>query len=456
MSLETLTKLASTTVGSGGASSIVFSGIPQNYTDLCIKLSSRSNRAADEDGLGVKLNSLTDGYTYTVLVGDGSNPGSIYTAYGQLWTCRIQGDSPTAGIFSSTNLYFNNYSDNNPKTITAESVTEKNGTNGYLSIASVINSYTSPVTSITLSALNGSFMQFTKATLYGIKNARQTAGNSVKATGGSVVFDGTYVYHVFSSTGAFVPTQPMTADVLVVAGGGGGGYYYAGAGGAGGVCYQARRSLAASSHTVTVGAGGAHPGTTFAFGANGSNSYFSNIEALGGGGGGFWDNTGRNGQTGGSGGGGSMGTSSGNTTSGGAATQSNSNGATGYGNAGGNGLRSGSFFGGGGGGGAGAAGTSATGTQAGPGGAGLNTWASWEPLTRNGFNGYIAGGGGSGAEAGTSGIGGLGGGGNGGNWNSSTAPTAGAAGTGGGGGSGGGQLQSASGGSGIVIVRYKA
>ena len=37
----TFTKIASVTVGSGGASSIDFTSIPSTYTDLCVKLSTR-------------------------------------------------------------------------------------------------------------------------------------------------------------------------------------------------------------------------------------------------------------------------------------------------------------------------------------------------------------------------------------------------------------------------------
>ena len=41
MSIETMTKLATVTVGSGGSSTITFSNIPQNYTDLVVKASLR-------------------------------------------------------------------------------------------------------------------------------------------------------------------------------------------------------------------------------------------------------------------------------------------------------------------------------------------------------------------------------------------------------------------------------
>ena len=83
-----------------------------------------------------------------------------------------------------------------------------------------LTSITAPVTSITLAALAGNLATYSTATLYGVRNAAKTAGNSIKATGGNISFDGTYVYHVFPSTGTFTPTKILTADYLVVAGGG--------------------------------------------------------------------------------------------------------------------------------------------------------------------------------------------------------------------------------------------
>jgi hypothetical protein len=41
----TYSKIASVTIGSGGSSSINFIAIPQNYTDLILKLSARDDTA---------------------------------------------------------------------------------------------------------------------------------------------------------------------------------------------------------------------------------------------------------------------------------------------------------------------------------------------------------------------------------------------------------------------------
>ena len=231
-------------------------------------------------------------------------------------------------------------------------------------------------------------------------------------------------------------TVPLTVDYLVVAGGGsGGGPYYGGGGGAGGMLsnYGGTALTLASStnYPVTVGAGGGgNPGND-ARGSNGSNSVFHTITSTGGGaGGGGNSTTVKNGVAGGSGGGAGYG-------------MVTANGIVGQGNNGG--LRYG-----GGGGGAGAAGTqNETPPYPGPGGVGLQS-------SITGTSTYYAGGGSGGGDVGSTAVpGGLGGGGAGAVRNGANA-VSGTPNTGGGGGGAGqiNQQTGASGGSGIVILRY--
>jgi mucin-19 len=235
----------------------------------------------------------------------------------------------------------------------------------------------------------------------------------------------TFIYTGSSQTFT-VPCGVTSVTYLVVAGGGSGGDGNApgGAGGAGGVV--AGTLAVSGTYTVTVGAGGIASiyQNCNCSGANGQNSVFGNITAVGGGGGGGYTNC--NGASGGSGGGGagpSCGT--GNHT-GGSSTQTSPSGGTGYGNAGANWVSGGNWGIGGGGGGAGGAGGNPAG------GAGISSSISGSPVT-------------------------YGQGGNGGPENISGAPAGnganGAANTGnGGGGSSDGFC--GSGGSGIVIIKY--
>lgn len=244
---------------------------------------------------------------------------------------------------------------------------------------------------------------------------------------------------------AAAATPGLTVDYLVVAGGGGGGYSYGGGGGAGGFITSfgtvgsgggaSAESIqvlnTSSNYTVTVGAGGSAADVNGS-GTNGSNSVFSSITSIGGGYGG--NNTNTIGGNGGSGGGG-MG-SDGSAAGGSGTTNQGFSGGLGAGTAGAQDNR------GGGGGGASEVGTG--GKNSTPnGGDGLANSISGSSLN------YAGGGGGSKHPVGgTYGAGGIGGGGAAGN-----TATAGSTNTGGG---GGGTISgtAASGGSGIVIVRY--
>ncbi len=243
----------------------------------------------------------------------------------------------------------------------------------------------------------------------------------------------------YSYTSQFVLEEPKFSSIqlLVVAGGGGG---VAGGGGAGGIVYNSSLRVVNGSYNVTVGDGGAGGVANAGAGrANGQNSVFDNIIAIGGGAGGTNDST-ASANAGGSGGGG--GSTSTVQTNGGSST-------SGQGNIGGT-VTSGYFatpFPSAGGGGAGAAGGNPTGaTVSGNGGVGT-------AYSITGSSVYYGGGGGGGTWAnGTHGTGGTGGGGAGGypNGTAGTVNTGG----GGGGGAGGGSGSGGKGGSGIVIISY--
>ena len=90
----------------------------------------------------------------------------------------------------------------------------------------------------------------------------------------------------FSTTG-----EPLTLEYIIVAGGGGGGSGIGGGGGAGGAI-TGSIFLAADSYTITVGDGGSRA-------ADGENSSFFNLTAIGGGAGGSDNGSGSDGGSGG-------------------------------------------------------------------------------------------------------------------------------------------------------------
>jgi len=289
----------------------------------------------------------------------------------------------------------------------------------------------------------------------------------ISASGGTETTSGNFKIHTFNSSATFTVNSIGSGDVgskvsyVVVAGGGGSSDDRSGGGGAGGyregkeTCggYTASPlaapgfTVSAQAYPITVGAGGASDSSPpFGNGGDGANSVFSTITSTGGGGG-ARNNCEPAGTDGGSGGG-----------AGSVAPHTARSGGAGntppvsppQGNPGGNSANSAPGYSTGGGGGATVAGANASGPCAGAGGAGATSSINATPTVR-------AGGGGGGSDnSGDNGAGGIGGGGAGGTPPSAavvgTANTGGGAGGTSGGGSG---VTSRTGGSGVVIIRYK-
>jgi hypothetical protein len=421
------------------AASIVFSNIPQGFTDLLISVSARSNAAgADSVDLYAQFNEATSNYSMRRLFGNGSSAASD-SASGAATSLRVgnmPGAAPTANTFGSTQVYISGYASSNNKTVSADSCSENNGTTALIMALAGLSTNAAPVTSVLLAPLSGSFVAGSSFFVYGVRRASGDPGVFMDASGGDVLISGGYKYHTFRSSGVLQVNTPGWAEYLVVAGGGSGGKTDAGGGGAGGLI-TGTLAMPSGPVSVVVGAGGANPGTGTVWlrGLPGSDSRLGGVTAVGGGGGGsgsLGDATNRVAGSGGSGGGaGSTWTS----------TANRGDGVSGQGNAGGTGAAS---QGGGGGGGAGAAGSNApSSTQAGAGGVGRDVWGTF----------YAGGGGGGHGGAGaTDAVGGNGGGGRGtilGDGLPATVNTG-----GGGGGGGGNHGNGGAGGSGIVIVRY--
>jgi hypothetical protein len=452
---NTYTELRKTTVGTA-TNSVTFdlTGI-SGYTDLEIVCNYGLSTAGNT--LAIQMNSVTASvHSWTWMFGDGSSATSARgsnTAFIPLISLLGSENSLT----TQANLKFQNYANTTTyKTILVRAGRSTSGnypgTGAQVALwRGSTGSSTEAITSIKLYDPNASnIIVGSTFSLYGIANADQGAA---KATGGIITEDSQYWYHTFGASGAFIPKQSLTCDVLVVAGGGGGGKGPGGGGAGGGyrtTIGGSALSVTATTYNVTVGAGGVGAIATTSTTTNGSDSVFSTITSTGGGGGGRSNNS-VNGRAGGSGGGGAYnGVTAG---TGGAASPS------GQGNAGGSATTS--NFNGAGGGGASAVGltgtTGSSGGNGGAGGAGASNSISGISVA------YAGGGGGGGGDAGNAvgGAGGTGGGGAGGN-----GVSGGTGGTGtngalylGGGGGGGGQGSSVdgnggNGGSGIVIIRY--
>jgi hypothetical protein len=164
--------IATVTVGSGGAATIAFTSIPATYTDLCVLLSVRSDRTFYvNDSLGLEVNGSTSNRSGRVLYGNGGSAGSTTTT-SEIGYAALTAAGATANTFSNILVYCPNYAGSNNKSFSSDGVSENNGAEAYTTLNAWLWSDTAAVTSLTFkSATGNNFVQYSTATLYGIKNS---------------------------------------------------------------------------------------------------------------------------------------------------------------------------------------------------------------------------------------------------------------------------------------------
>jgi len=179
----TYSKLAESTVGAGGTTSVAFNNIPQNYTDLIINISIRSNRtfgSALFDSIGYRFNdtAVSSNYNQRYIYGDGSAVSSstltTFTPASETWG-RLEGGainavSSTSNTFASINMYIPNYASANNKSFSVDVAGENNATTGALEMNAGLWSNTTAITNIAFRDNNlGNIAQYSTFTLYGVK-----------------------------------------------------------------------------------------------------------------------------------------------------------------------------------------------------------------------------------------------------------------------------------------------
>lgn len=167
---NTFELIASATIGSGGAADITFTSILPNWTDLCLMISARDNAGAGSNYINMKLNGSASGFSGRFINGAGSGTPASSSAYPQL-VIEYPGGLATANTFGNGQIYFPNYAGSTFKSYSCDSVGENNATTAYANLNAGLWSNTAAITSITLTPNSGSFVQYTNAYLYGVKNA---------------------------------------------------------------------------------------------------------------------------------------------------------------------------------------------------------------------------------------------------------------------------------------------
>ena len=168
---NTYYKIASSTVGAGGAANIEFTSIPNTYTDLLIVYSIRTNYNGSTDEAILTFNSNTSNYSWRMLYANNSTAFSTVNPPNDgIYGMQVNGNTSTTDTFSNGQIYIPNYTSSNYKLISSDAAQEDNQTNtSYLKLTSGIWSNTDAITSLKIGGASGSFMQYSTAYLYGIK-----------------------------------------------------------------------------------------------------------------------------------------------------------------------------------------------------------------------------------------------------------------------------------------------
>ena len=164
--------IASSTVGSGGAAAFDFTSIPSTYTDLAIKLSTRTTNAANWVEYTMAYNGTTNSGSWKAVFGDGSTAGSTTNAV-TAYAGESAGTNLTASTFASSDIYLPNYTSTaSTKSFSSDAVTENNGTTSIaILIAGTMTGASAAVNRLYIATTGGNFAQYSTAYLYGVKNA---------------------------------------------------------------------------------------------------------------------------------------------------------------------------------------------------------------------------------------------------------------------------------------------
>jgi len=168
---NTYTLISSNTLGSNTAS-VTFSSIPNTYTDLVLKCSSRNSVGNSEIRITLN-NSTASNYSYTYLLGYGTGVDSARAGSASYIYSIGATSSQTSSTFSNTEIYIPSYTASQNKIVSSFGTNEDNSSSGSdLGAVSGLWRVTDAISTITLTpGASGNFVTNSSFFLYGIKNS---------------------------------------------------------------------------------------------------------------------------------------------------------------------------------------------------------------------------------------------------------------------------------------------
>ena len=151
------------------ASSVSFTSIPADYTDLLVKVSVRGSTSQVYDVLNMQFNSSSN-FNWIKLEGSGSSASSANATTNDN-IAVMTGANATANTFGSADIYIPNYLSSNYKSVSVDSVSENNATTAYSDFYASLWQSTAAITSISFTPQTSPFVVGCSFYLYGIKNS---------------------------------------------------------------------------------------------------------------------------------------------------------------------------------------------------------------------------------------------------------------------------------------------
>ena len=159
----------------GTVSSIDFTVIPSTYTDLVVKLSTRTSDTTANDSSAIALQFNGDNgsnYTRRSLVGDGASATSTNATTTSMRIGFTTTNGCTANTFGNCEIYIPNYAGSTQKSVSADAVAENNSaTYIYAALNAGLWTSTAAISSIKIIAPSFNFLTNSTATLYGISKS---------------------------------------------------------------------------------------------------------------------------------------------------------------------------------------------------------------------------------------------------------------------------------------------
>jgi len=160
--------IATTTVGSGGASSISFTSIPGTFKHLQIRLLARSTEVTGTQNVNMSING-GPGSTWHRFFGNGTSVGANAQISASVILGQISGSTSPSNVFATAVIDLMDYKETTKyKTSRALFGVDDNSTGGIIQLFSGLWQDLTATTTISLTAGAG-FAQYTSAALYGIK-----------------------------------------------------------------------------------------------------------------------------------------------------------------------------------------------------------------------------------------------------------------------------------------------